>query len=178
MIASTYTDFGDLRTYYLFAYPQGSNTDAHFRLSDFGGNGPVYLYDYMGDAGRIVTVNDTVDAPIANGFLYLIAAPVGTSGMAILGDTGHFVSMGKKRVSAVTDDGLVHLTVVFAAGENSRTIEGYSPDAPRASAQHGSVGPLSYNATTQRFLVAVSPGPDGTATIVVRRVPFGTHVRR
>ncbi len=178
MIASTYSDFGDLRTYYLFAYPQGSNTDAHFALADMGATGPVYLYDYMADAGRIVTAGDVVDAPISNGFLYLIAAPVGSSGMAILGDTGNFVSMGKKRVTAISDDGVVHMTLAFAPGEIARTIQGYSPGAPRASALHGFAGPLTYNAATERFRIEVSPGPDGTATIMLRRAPFGTHTRR
>ena len=175
MIASAYSDFGGLRTYYLFAYPQGSNTDARFTLSDFGAAGPVYLYDYMADTGRLVAGNGAVDAPIANGFLYLIAAPVGPSGMAILGDTGQFVSMGKKRVASVTDDGVVRLTLLFAPGEGARTIQGYSPGIPHASAEHGFARLSGYNANAGRFRVWVSPGLDGTATVVLRTGPPAGH---
>ena len=32
----------------------------------------------------------------ATGYHYQIAAPVGPSGIAMLGDTGHFVSLGKE----------------------------------------------------------------------------------
>lgn len=168
MIASTYTDFGDLRTYYLFAYSQGSNSNARFALSDFGAAGPVYLYDYLSDTGNVVSGDGKVEAPVATGFRYLIAAPVGASGMAILGDTGQFVSMGKKRVASLTDDGTVRLTVLFAPGEGARIIQGYSPGIPRTSAEHGFARLSEYNANTDRFRVSVSPGPDGTATIVLR----------
>lgn len=178
MIASTYTDFGDLRTYYLFAYPQGANTDARFTLSDFGAVGPVYLYDYMADTGSVVSGSGVLDAPITTAFRYLIAAPVGPSGMAILGDTGQFVSMGKKRVASFTDDGAVHLTLRFAAGEGARTIQGYSPGIPRAWAEHGFARLTGYNANTNRFQVLVSPGPDGSAAIVLRTGPLAGHMPR
>ena len=38
--------------------------------------------------------------------------------MALLGDTGQFVTLGRKRVKSVSDDGAIHLTVAFACGRN------------------------------------------------------------
>lgn len=177
VIASTYSDFDGLRTNYIFAYPQGGSLDARFRLSETGGSGEYYLYDYAADSGVLANATDPLDIPIANSFVYLIAAPVGKSGMAVIGDTGNFVSMGKKRISSIIDNGQVHLTVQFAPGETSRTIEGYSPDAPRASANHGTAGAAQYDPASHRFRVAVSPGSDGAASLLLRRVRSGSHIR-
>jgi hypothetical protein len=177
MIASTYTDFGDLRTYYLFAYPQGTSTNAQFSMANVGAKGPVYLYDYIADSGAIVRPSDPVSLTIANGFSYMIAAPVGPSGMALLGDIAQYVTMGKKRVSAVTDNGMLQFTVTFAKGETSRIIQGYSPDPPHVHAQHGVASFASYDYATQRFHVVLSPGADGTATVELRRGARAAHGR-
>ena len=58
---------------------------------------------------------------------YQIAAPIGPSGIAMLGDTGHFVSLGKKRITSLSDDGTVRITIAFTPGETSRSLRGYSP---------------------------------------------------
>jgi hypothetical protein len=89
--------------------------------------------------------------------------------MAVLGDVDHFVPMGKKRVRALTDDGQIHLTVAFATGETSRVITGYSPFVPGAKAANGSIGPVTYDATSQQFQIPVMPGADGTASMVIQR---------
>jgi hypothetical protein len=167
-IASTYTDFGNLRAHYVFAYAPWANHSVSFHSSDLGVTGPVYLYDYFGHTGQVVEPADAINGQIANGALYWIAAPVGPSGMAILGDLGNFVSLGKKRVTALADNGVVHLTVAFAAGENSRLITGYSPLPPAAEAINGSVGPATYDLNSFLFQIPVQPGPDGTATITIR----------
>jgi hypothetical protein len=178
MIASTYSDFGDSRTNYLFAYPQGSNTVAHFRLAETGAKGAMYLYDYTAATGRVVDAAEWLDEPITGQYAYWIAAPVGKSGMAVLGDTSNFVSMGKKRVSEFHDDGQVSITVSFAAGEPSRAIQGYSPDPPHVISIHGSAGPVVYDAPSRHFRVVVTPGSDGTAAIQLRRHFPAARVRR
>jgi hypothetical protein len=71
MIAATYSDFGDLRGWYFFLYAQGANTQAQFRLSDAGLNGPVFLYDYSSDTGRIVQPGDLLSED-ATGYRYLV----------------------------------------------------------------------------------------------------------
>ena len=80
--------------------------------------------------------------------LYLVLAPVGPSGIAIVGDTDQFVTMGKKRVARYTDQGAAHVRVTFAAGETSRAITGYSPVAPHVHAIEGSIGPVHFDDTS------------------------------
>jgi hypothetical protein len=103
---------------------------------------------------------------------------MGKSGIALIGDTGQFVTLGKKRVTALVDDGDdVHVSLAFAAGEQSRTLQGYSPDAPTITAGTGAAGARSYNPATGRFMVQVSPGPNGVASLRIRRAPSGSGGR-
>jgi hypothetical protein len=168
MIAATYSDFGDLRGWYFFLYAQGGNTQAQFRLSDAGVNGPVYLYDYFNDTGRVAQPDELLNEDV-QADRYLVAAPIGISGIALSGDTGQFVTLGKKRVTALADDGVVHVSLAFAAGEQSRTLQGYSPDRPTVTAGTGAAGARSYDPATGRFTVEVMPGPDGVASLRIRR---------
>jgi hypothetical protein len=168
-IATTYTDFGALRTSYWFAYPQGTNTQATFSPADLGVNQRAYLYDYFSGSGQVVNPSDVLAKPIAGDALYLVAAPIGPSEMAVVGDVDQFVTMGKKRIPAMTDDGEIHLTVAFANGETVRNIKGYSPFLPAAKATSGAVGKVAYDAGSQQFLIPVMPGPDGTASIRIHR---------
>jgi hypothetical protein len=115
--------------------------------------------------------------PTAGGVLYLIAAPIGPSGIAILGDLGQFVTAGKKRIAAMGDYGVVHVDVVFANGEKSRILSGYSPSAPVARASVGTAGPVKFDAASQRFQLAVSPGADGTASVRIEQPRARTPLR-
>ena len=168
-IAAAYTAFGALRTHYVFAFTQGSNTEVRLRPSDAGANQPVYVYDYFTGAGQPMDAADTIDRQITGDALYLVMAPIGPSGMAVLGDTRHFVTMGRKRVPALEDNGKIHLTVAFAAGETSRTITGFSPWLVAAAALEGGVAKLAYDSRSQQFQVDVTPGAAGTAEIRIQR---------
>jgi hypothetical protein len=170
VVAATYSDFGGLRAWYLFAFAQGADTQASFRLSDAGVTGPVYLYDYFHGAGTLVQPGDLLNLD-ATGFTYRIAAPVGPSGIAMLGDTGHFVSLGKKRISALADDGAVTITVAFAEGESHRILRGYSPVPVTASAIGGVTSQLFRDSSTGLFRVRVARGADGAATIRISPAP-------
>lgn len=168
-VAATYTDFGGGRAYYVFAYSQGATAPATFHPSDFGMERRAYLYDYFAGTGQVVNPSDLVTKPVGSDPVYLIAAPVGHSGIAVLGDLGQFVTLGKKRVESLTDHGVVRLTVNFAAGEQSRVISGYSPEMPIAQALNGTVGRVTYDASTGLFAIVLDPGTDGTATIQIER---------
>ena len=168
-IATTYTDFGGLRTSYWFVYPQGTNTQAAFTPASLGMNQRAYLYDYFGGTGQVVNPGDLITRPIAGDALYLVAAPIGPSEMAVVGDLGQFVPMGKKRIPALIDDGEIQLTVAFADGETARTIVGYSPYVPAVRAIAGSAAAVAYEPQTQQFQVSVMPGADGTASIRILR---------
>ena len=177
LIASTYSDFSGQRVYYVFAYNRAADTSVTLSLGDLGVKRPVYLYNYFEGTGRVVTPRAPFSASFQGGWVYLVAAPIGPSGMAILGDTGHFVTLGKKRVTAFEDDGSVGLTVAFAPGETSRTLRGYSPDAPAAAARSGSIGPLTYDPVARQFSLEVMPGAGGSATIQLSRPATSAPVR-
>ena len=166
VISSTYSEFNGIRTYYVFSWPQGPDEAAGFRLSDLGLTQSAYLYDYVAGVGHVANSDDPLTAPFTDGWSFLVAAPIGRSGIAILGDTGHFVGMGKKRVTDFSDDGTVHLTLAFAAGEASRTIHGYSSDAPVVAPESYAV---VYDAATGRFTIELKPGDNGTASIQLSR---------
>ena len=110
---------------------------------------------------------------------YLVAAPIGTSGMALIGDTGQFVTLGKKRVTALADEGGdLQVSLAFAAGEKSRTLQGYSPDRPTVTAWTGTAGAVAYDPATGRFTVEAMPGRHGVASLWIRRArggPGGRH---
>ncbi|MGA7238523.1 MAG: hypothetical protein WBY44_22760, partial [Bryobacteraceae bacterium] len=167
MIAAASTSFGDWTAHYVFAYPQGSNNQASFTPASLGITGESYVYDYFADTGRLVRPTDAISATIAGDSQYWIVTPVGPSGMALLGDTGQFVTLGRKRVKSVSDDGAIHLTVAFAWGETSRQIEGFSPGAPKVSATNGSISQAAYDRSTHRFRFTVAPGPQGSAATVM-----------
>lgn len=169
MIAATWSDFGGVKAWYIFAYPQGRNTLASFHLADVGASGQVYLYDYFNGTGTLVNASDALNLPITGSSIYLVAAPVGPSGMAVVGDIGQFVTLGKKRIANAVDNGTVQLTVTFSAGESARTIELYAPSRPRVHLRDGSVSATSYSSETHRYSITLGPGADGSAKILLTR---------
>jgi hypothetical protein len=173
LIAATYSDFGGLRTNYVFAFTKGSQLQASFAPAEIGITGPSYLYDYFGHAGEVVNPADVVTKKISGDSLFLVLAPIGPSGIAVLGDLGQFVTMGKMRVPAISDDGTVQMAVAFSSGETRRVIQGYAPFRPEARASVGAIGPVLYDAASHRFQVAVMPGADGGAAISLRKA--GAH---
>jgi hypothetical protein len=174
-IASTWSDFGEMRTSYVFAFAHGTNTRATFRPADLGMNGKVYVHNYFAGSGQVVNAEDVIDQSISGEQVYLVLAPFGRSGIAILGDTDHFVTMGKKRVSAFTDDGKAQLTVTFVSGERTLSITGYSPSDPLVE---GAAGPVEYNEATHMFRIPVAPGQNGSATLRIHQSPIRLRQRR
>ncbi len=98
---------------------------------------------------------------------YYIVAPIGPSGIAFLGDAGHFVTLGKKRIVQLNDTGAVEATIAFAKGEDSRTLFGYSPSAPLVTAGVGAVAATSYDEDTHLFRLTITPDAGGTAVIAI-----------
>jgi hypothetical protein len=151
MVAWTYSDHGSLRGLYVFAYGRGdAPQDISFSPSALGIGGPSYVYDSFGDSGRLLAADEPMTASVGSGSFF-VAAPVGPSGIAFLGDADAFASLGRKRISDLSDDGAVHVSVEFAAGEDSLTLFGFAPGPPSATAAGGSVDTLTYDAATQRF---------------------------
>jgi hypothetical protein len=169
-IHAAWSDSGSVRTHYIFAYPQGRNATARFTPADFGVTRRVYLYDYFAGTGQVAESGEVVEKAITKDALYVIAAPIGRSGMALLGDLDQFVPMGRKRIAEYSDDGRMHMKVAFAAGETERKIQGYGEIAPVVVVEEGSAGAVKWDAATHRFSIMVRPGASGTATLVLRRL--------
>lgn len=182
MVASTYTDFGDgLKTWYLFAYTRGSNNSITIDPATFGMTGAAYFYDSLKDTGRLIDPRATYTFNLTDGTGYYILAPVGPSGIAMLGDKGQFVTMGKKRISSFADSGMAQLGVTFAPGETMRTIFGYSPYPVHIASLAGSHASLSWDPTNQLFSVNVHPAAGkaslqfGLSSPIVVKPGCGVH---
>ena len=167
MIASTYTDFGSVKAAYVFAHTRPGASRVAFAASSLGLSGQVYVYNYFRHAGRLTNATTEFSEELPAGFAYYIVAPVGRSGMALLGDAEQFVSMGRQRITDAIDDGTIHLTVAFASGEEHRTIQGYAARQPKVTAQTGTVRAVSSDANTQMFRFAVTAGGNGTAAVEI-----------
>src|SRR5207237_892829 len=154
-----------LRANYIFAYARGANTSATIDPKAFGIAGPAYLYDYLHGTGSLIGANSTWTADLSTAPGYFVLMPVGRTGIAFLGDKGHFVTLGKQRIASLGDDGRVDLTVSFAAGEKTRTLFGYSPQPVIVTTPAGSQGGLGWNSSTQLFTVNVHPSSAGIAHV-------------
>jgi len=165
MVASTYTDFDATRAVYVFAYNRTADTTVAFTPASLGLSGAVYIFNYFADSGSVTDADTQFIEPMANGHAYYVVVPVGASGIGFLGDAGQFVSLGKKRITRLIDNGTLEATVAFADGEASRTLHGYSPAPPNVTALEGAVVAVTYDPTSQIFSVEVSPGVDGSAVV-------------
>ena len=165
MIAATRTRHGDMQALYVFAYERTPGAKSAITLSPatLGLPGQTYVYDYFGRTGQLIDDNGAfTDIVDSNGSYYIVAS-VGESGMALLGDAGKFVSRGKQRIAEIVDDGVLRITVSFAAGESSVVIQGYSPSKPLIAVLTGGGAP-SYDASGI-FQVLATPDQSGVAKI-------------
>jgi hypothetical protein len=177
LVASTYTDHDGLKAFYVFTYArQATNAAASFVPASLGVPGDAYVYDYFSHTGTVVSDGNsfaftTTPAEATTGGSYFIVVPIGPSGIALLGDTNKYVSLGRKRISDLSDAGILHVTVQFAAGETNLTLAGYAPSAPFISAAAGAVNPVSYDPINHFFAVTVTPNASGTASLMLTLRP-------
>ena len=85
MVASTYSDHGNLRDLYVFAYRRKSVKEATFTPADLGLRGRAYVYNYFRGTGRVVAAGAAYHDAVGSGS-YFVVAPIGPSGIAVLGD--------------------------------------------------------------------------------------------
>ena len=179
MLASTYTDFGTLKVFYVVAYARGHQNTVTFTPASLGLHTRTYVFNYFARKGTVLDPDKTLTEPLEKespekGYAYFIVVPLGQSGIGFLGDRDQLVSLGKQRVSQLSDNGRVRVTIQFAHGENSRTVHGYSPTAPVITAIKGKTGASRYDSAAQRFSVSVlpdspdSPDSNGSAELDIR----------
>ncbi|MBY8880095.1 CBM35 domain-containing protein [Actinacidiphila acidipaludis] len=147
--------------------PTGMSQEASFTLTELGVNGRAYAYDYYGGTGTLVSPGGTVNATVGDG-TYWVVAPVGDSGIAFLGDAGKFVAHGAKRVEHLSDDGSVHATIAFAAGEGPVTLHGWAPRKPSVTASGGSVGAVAYDTASKHFTFTAAAGTGNRAVLTIK----------
>jgi len=170
MVAAAYSDHGGgMTAAYVVAYshprPDRATTAGFTPASlGFAAGSRVYVYNEATRHGTAQGAGQAVTMRAAPyGVAYDIVVPVGPSGIAVVGDTGKFVSLGRQRVRSLRDDGrAVHVGVSFAAGEGPITLSGYAATAPAVTATSGA-STLRYDPRDHLFTVLVRPGPAGTA---------------
>ena len=176
VVASAHTDHAGRRTAYVLAYGRvdGAMSPISFSPSAVGVTASAYVYDYFQDTGTVVQGGASFQALVDYGGSYYLVAPIGPSGIAFLGDSGKFVSCGKKRIEQLTDDGTLHVTVRFAQGEGFASLSLYSAIEPVVSADTGSVGKLHQHGDNLYRLV-VYPDATGVATLNFHAAAFMTQ---
>ena len=166
MVAMATTAFGSDKVRYVFAYPRdNSDQTVTVPLSELGASGPVFAYDWSKHTGTLVPAGGNLVMQFQDGWDYQILSPVNRKGLALLGDTANFVSMGRQRIAAVEDRGALTATIRVAPGEDVLTISGYAARRPKVKAREGSAKNLSYDSQTRMFDVSVSPGKSGEAVL-------------
>jgi len=165
LVSFTYTDHGPMRALYLFAHPRTEDRTATFTPKSLGLDGNVYIYNWFGGKGH-QTSGDVPWTQVIHGDpAYVVVVPVGPSGIAFLGDLGKFVPLGKKRVTELSDDGVLEAALEFAPGERSVIVQGWAQAMPVADAVEGRLGKLAFDEASGRFRVEVFPGESGTARL-------------
>lgn len=146
--------------------PTTPTQPATFELDDVGITTDGYVYDYFAKTGSLLHRGERFTATVTSG-TYWVVAPVGRSGIAFLGDAGKFVSHGRARVAAVSDDGRLHATVVFAEDEQPVTLHGYAPRRPAVAVSSGRLGAVAYDTATKLFTVEVGAAPSNRAQVTI-----------
>jgi hypothetical protein len=151
LIAATYSQHGDLKTAYVFVYPQSpEKTDYHFTAADVGLSGDAMIYDWKSKSARKLAASETFSGsfgstastqPSDPSWEYFIVAPISKSGIALIGDEGKFATMGSQRIESVEESAQgTTVKVNFAAGENTTTLLGFNADGSRIEKQISSDG--------------------------------------
>jgi hypothetical protein len=170
-VAATFSDFGGMRATYVWAFNAGSNQTATFTPASFGYGGPVFVFNWFTGVGKVIDAADAYTENLAPGAegsrSYYVVVPVGPSGIALVGDTGKYVPLGKKRVTSLADDGTLRVGLAFANGEGPVTLRGYAPTPPTATASSGAVGPVTWSAASNLFTVDVAQAK-GVARVTLR----------
>ncbi|MBS1984933.1 MAG: hypothetical protein JST16_12260 [Bdellovibrionales bacterium] len=167
IVAATYTDHGDaMRAAYVFAYSLSGTQSVSFTPASVGiKTNEVYAYDYFAGQGKVVSAGQSYAVSVSGQGSYFVFAPVGTSGIALLGDAGKFTTRGKQRLSQLRDDGSLRTNVEFGEGEESVTLRGWAPRVPTVQATNGSAKITAL--AKGEFEVKVLPGNSREATLLL-----------
>ena len=157
MLGYTYTKHGSIITGYVFAFTNDSSgsRSVNFNPSKLGIKGKTVVYDPLTEELKVVNSGSGFSSLLNNNlYTYYIIAPVISSGIAFLGDAGKIVSTGKKRIHNVEDNnGTLKVIVLFAKGEASVKLEGYSEKSVTSDK-----GKIKYDSDTHIFNLILPSG--------------------
>jgi hypothetical protein len=135
MVAESFSDHPAGRWSYIFTArcsPRAESTTGDVRLDELGESAPtgdVVVWDWRhGTAARLGPDGSWSTTLSREEWTFHVAAPVLTSGIAVIGDVTKFVTAGDARIEVRESADGVHL-VVKGANETV-TITGWSPSAP------------------------------------------------
>jgi len=168
MIASASTDFGGgWKANYIFAYPRAANSTVVIDPAAYGIRGASVAYDFFAAAPVFIAAGQTYTTTIGRSAAYFVLVPIGNSGVGLLGDKGHYITLGRQRVTSVVDNGLLDATVSFAPTEKSRAIFGYSALPPAVVSLAGGHHALMWDSTDGLFSLTVTPNSKAIARIQI-----------
>jgi hypothetical protein len=178
IIAATFTRHGSHDTAYLLAFadaPSKAPMDFSLTPMALGFSGTVAAFDPMSETLVMVDSKEAISGKLAgpNAFAYRVIAPVSASGIAVIGDIGKFVSMGRKRVTSYQD--LAHgvrMKLAFAADDPAITVAGYARSPIAAHAKGATILSTVRDPRTGLFKVELRPithaATEATFTLDVR----------
>ena len=165
VVAATHTLHGNIKTGYVFAFGDDTTrvNQFSFSLPDILMKGRSVVFNPLKHTVQLMETGErfSADLPKEKFALYIVA-PITTSGIAFLGDAGKITATGKKRIARITnvEKGL-QVKVLFAKGESSLTLQGYSEKSVKANK-----GKLSQDAATHLFTVVVPHPVKGDVEMV------------
>ncbi|HEX6445686.1 MAG TPA: carbohydrate-binding protein [Streptosporangiales bacterium] len=143
--------------------------DTSFTPASIGVHGDAYVYDYFAGTGRTVPAGQAYSTAVDKDGSYYLVAPVNRAGIAFLGDAGKFASLGRKRITRLSQQGdAVVATASFARGEGAVTMHGHAT-GPVSVAGDGVAG-VHYDASSGMFSFQVKPA-DGSSTATFSILP-------
>lgn len=157
LICATSSDFGAWKGVYVFAFSPGPDKDITLEPRDLGIGSQAFLLDVATGAGHWLKKGEAFRDRLTGYRDYFVLVPVGPSGVAFLGDEGKLVMLGKKRIASVSDDGSLHVRVIFAPGEETVRLHGFAAERPKIEVEAGRAGTLEYQSATGEFHLPVSP---------------------
>ncbi len=163
MLAFTCTKHNQIETGYIFAFSDSSysNREFTFTPSKLGIKGKVAVLNPENRDLAVIKGGEAFTGKLKdNDYAYYILAPLNLGGIAFFGDAGKIAATGKKRIADIVDHGNLEIKVLFAAGETSVNLMGYS-EKPVNSDK----GELHYDSQTHIFDLSL-PSNGGREVVV------------
>jgi hypothetical protein len=166
MIATARSNAGG--AVYVFAYPRrGADANVTVPLRELGLSQPVYAWNWVAHSGELIPAGGNLSMTFADGWAYDVLIPVGSDGVALVGDASKVTTLGRERIASVSNRGHLTATVAFAANEHEVILSGYAAGVPAVAATSGSARLVHYDPLSHAFQIRVAPGPAQRAAVQI-----------